>query len=117
MGFRVLAFSFLMIFVYFSEPASSHPNQKTLPSEFVQRRQLEDEGIYGRKLEGGGAHGGSHGGQSHGGGGAVMPIYAAGAAKQHQSHRGAACNLNKIKISTMFMMTFCLFSHTVFLLI
>lgn len=97
---------------------SIHLFSKTsVETEFVQRRQLEDEGIYGRKLEGGGAHGGSHGGQSHGGGGAVIPIYAAGAAKQRQSHRSAACNLNKIKISTMFMMTFCLFSHSVFLLI
>ena len=74
----------------------------------MQKSKLEDKAIYVSKMEGGGVHGGGgHGSQSHGGG-AVMPVYAAGAAnKNHQpsSHHGAAdCNLNKIKLSSTLML-------------
>ncbi|TKY50783.1 hypothetical protein E2542_SST22289 [Spatholobus suberectus] len=116
MGFRVLGFC-LLIFIYLTNLAPAYPLQNTLPSEFVQKSMFQDKGIYGSKIEGG--HGGAHGGNSHGngnsgtpetrgGGAAVIPVYAAGANKnhEHQNRHGAAnCNLNKIKFSNMLMIT------------
>jgi len=80
----------------------------------MQKSKLEHKVLHGIKTEGGGGHGGnSHGnGNSgspgtRGGGAAVIPVYAAGAANrnnQHQTRHGAAsCNLNKIGFSDMLM--------------
>ncbi|KAK7280538.1 hypothetical protein RJT34_25602 [Clitoria ternatea] len=118
MGFRALVFSAL-VFIYLIILASSHPIQKTLPSEFVQKGKIENKGKDVSKIEGGGAHGGNHGSTSHGngnsasssvgGGGALIPVYAGNAANKNrprQIHRGAAdCNLNRIKFSNMLMIT------------
>ncbi|KAK7269701.1 hypothetical protein RIF29_22435 [Crotalaria pallida] len=118
MGFKELGFS-LLIFLYFINLASSFPIRKTLLSEPILKNKIEDKGIYGSKIEGG-----THGGQSHGngngygngggssssnthGGAGVIPVYAAGAANNNrQHHHGAAnCNLDKIRFSTMLMVT------------
>ncbi|CAL0320834.1 unnamed protein product [Lupinus luteus] len=106
MGFKEIGFS-LLIFVYFTNLASSYPIQKILHSEPMPKNKIEDEGIYGSKIEGG-----THGGQSHGngngnGGTGVVPVYAAAAANNnHRHHRGAAnCNLDKIKFPPMIMIT------------
>ncbi|RDX90970.1 hypothetical protein CR513_27117, partial [Mucuna pruriens] len=117
MGFRVLGFS-LIIFIYLIILPPAYPLHNTLPSEFVQKSKLEDKGLYGSKIEGGTGHGGnSHGNgisgstntRGVGGGGAVIPVYAAGAANrngQHQTRHGAAnCNLDKIRFSNMLMIT------------
>ncbi|OIV90957.1 hypothetical protein TanjilG_16917 [Lupinus angustifolius] len=114
MGFRELGFS-LFIFLYFINLASSFPIRKTLLSEPMLKDNIEDKGLYGSKIEGGthggGSHGNGNGGESslpntHGGTG-LIPVYAAGAANNnHQHHHGAAnCNLDKIKFSTMVMIT------------
>ncbi|CAJ1977586.1 unnamed protein product [Sphenostylis stenocarpa] len=112
MGFRGLGFS-LLIFVYLIDLTLAYPPQSDLASEFVQKSKLEDKVLYGRKIEGGAGHGGSHGNgntvptETRGGGGAVIPVYAAGAAhrnNQHQTRHGAAnCNLNEIRFSNMVM--------------
>lgn len=80
----------------------------------MQNSKYEDKGIYESKIEGGAGHGGSsHGNgnsrspETRGGGAAVIPVYAAGAANknhQHQTRHGAAnCNLNKIRFSNLLM--------------
>ncbi|KAL5194694.1 hypothetical protein HKD37_20G056717 [Glycine soja] len=113
MGFRVLGVS-LLIFIYLINLAPAYPLQNKLFSEFVQNSKYEDKGIYESKIEGGAGHGGSsHGNgnsrspETRGGGAAVIPVYAAGAANknhQHQTRHGAAnCNLNKIRFSNMLM--------------
>ncbi|XP_029126588.1 uncharacterized protein LOC109797060 [Cajanus cajan] len=116
MGFRVLGFS-LLIFIYLINLAPAYPLHNNLPSEYVQKRKFEEKEIYGIKTDGG--HGSAHGSSSHGngnsgspdtrgGGAAVIPVYAAGAAKnrQHQTrHSAANCNLNKIKLSNVLLFT------------
>ncbi|WVY97053.1 hypothetical protein V8G54_029204 [Vigna mungo] len=60
----------------------------------MQKRKLEDKVIDGSKIEGGGGHGGnSHGNgnsgssDTRGGGAAVIPVYAAGAANKNNQHQ------------------------------
>ncbi|KAL5194693.1 hypothetical protein HKD37_20G056717 [Glycine soja] len=129
MGFRVLGVS-LLIFIYLINLAPAYPLQNKLFSETDMKSSIiaysyspllhllnskyEDKGIYESKIEGGAGHGGSsHGNgnsrspETRGGGAAVIPVYAAGAANknhQHQTRHGAAnCNLNKIRFSNMLM--------------
>ncbi|XP_027934636.1 uncharacterized protein LOC114190070 [Vigna unguiculata] len=114
MGFTVLRFSLLIFICFIVLTSSAYPLHSTFSSEIMQKRKLEDKVIDGSKIEGGGGHGGnSHGNgnsgspDTRGGGAAVIPVYAAGAANknnQHQTRHGAAsCNLNKIKFSNIFM--------------
>ncbi|BAT93720.1 hypothetical protein LR48_Vigan02g251900 [Vigna angularis] len=114
MGFKVLAFSLFIFICFIAITSSAYPLHSTFSSEIMQKRKLEDKVIDGSKIEGGGGHGGnSHGNgnsgssDTRGGGAAVIPVYAAGAANknnQHQTRHGAAsCNLNKIRFSNMLM--------------
>ncbi|KAI4352905.1 hypothetical protein L6164_007112 [Bauhinia variegata] len=119
MGFRELRLSLLILICLISF-ASSSPNQKNLPSEFMQKIKLEDEVIDGSKIEGGSHHPSGARGQSNGenggsrspntqGGSAVIPVVVGGAAANnlhHQNHHGAAnCNLNRISVLTLLMIT------------
>ncbi|XP_047156868.1 uncharacterized protein LOC124827784 [Vigna umbellata] len=113
MGFKVLAFSLFIFICFIAITSSAYPLRSTFSSEIMQKRKLEDKVIDGSKIEGGGGHGGNHGNgnsgssDTRGGGAAVIPVYAAGAANknnQHQTRHGAAsCNLNKIRFSNMLM--------------
>ncbi|KAK7357841.1 hypothetical protein VNO80_17138 [Phaseolus coccineus] len=113
MGSRGLGFS-LLIFICLIALTPAYSLHNTFSSEIMQKSKLERKVLYGRKIEGGAGHGGnSHGNgnsgssETRGGGAAVIPVYAAGAANrnnQHQTRHGAAsCNLNKIGFSNMLM--------------
>ncbi|KAG4984603.1 hypothetical protein AAZX31_10G264500 [Glycine max] len=116
MCFRVLLGVSLLILIYLINLAPAYPLHHTLLSEIVQNSKFEDKGIlYGSRIGGAGHGGSSHGNgngnsgspETRGGGAALIPVYAAGAANknhQHQTRHGAAnCNLNKIRFSNLLM--------------
>ncbi|QCE08672.1 hypothetical protein DEO72_LG9g3701 [Vigna unguiculata] len=94
MGFTVLRFSLLIFICFIVLTSSAYPLHSTFSSEIMQKRKLEDKVIDGSKIEGGGGHGGnSHGNgnsgspDTRGGGAAVIPVYAAGAANKNNQHQ------------------------------
>ncbi|KAI4347864.1 hypothetical protein L6164_008641 [Bauhinia variegata] len=112
MGCRELGSS-LLILLFLINFASSSPKQKSFPPESLQKIKVEDNVIYGSKMEG--SHTGTNGGKTPNigeNGGSTSPNTPGGTAaiiggaannnRNHQNHRGAAsCNLDRISFTTM----------------